>query len=52
MWQDIWGQSKITTDSAIGHDNDDFTLTPAIYNDDFTLTPAISTLAISDPCNF
>ena len=32
MYRDSGGQSKITPDSAIGHDNEDFTLTPNIQH--------------------
>ena len=37
-----WGQSKITPISAIGRDNEDFTLTPTISTEFLTLTPTIS----------
>ena len=32
MYRDRWGQSKITPDSAIGHNNEDFTLTPGLLD--------------------
>ena len=32
MHRDSRGQSKITPDSVIGHDNEDFTLTPGLLD--------------------